>query len=170
MPTPTQLLDFGEENTGSDNVFCLVSLDDSANVDLFGTKLTEFLDTELVYILVHIESGARVHNIRTSYGTINNPLTPRSVVRSHTIEEVVFDSAEETYQIPHIPIGGVTPTFYGHSAIIARTGRILTVNAWPRICDITYQYQAWQYELQVPDLNIVVGEDFPLDVSFDVRK
>jgi hypothetical protein len=169
MPTPTILIPFGESSDNS-NIFGLVSLDSQANVDSYGNELTSFLDTELVYILVHLETGASVESISTSWGSIINADSPKLVNRTHEIEEVVFKDNITEITLPHYPSSGLTISWKGRSRTLNRNGRKITCSGGAGICSISYTFQAWQYILEVPDLALSQGENFPVEISYKVVK
>ena len=168
MPRPTVLLPFGE-SVSTGNIFCVPELDPIANVDPQGNVVERFLDTEEAFILVHLEPGAAVQNVRTSYGTIVNAHSPQLVTRTNTLEEVVFKSSEEEITLPHIPNGGVSATWTGNDRTLTQSGRKIKCPQAPGICDITYSYSAWQYRLRVPLLSLAEDEEFPVDISFEVE-
>lgn len=166
MPKPTVVTDFGE-TTASSNLFAVVELDDETNLDQAGNPVEEFLDTEEVNIRIHLQPGATVRNVRTSYGTIVNATRPQRVTRTNTVEEVVFKASGEKTTLPHFPLGGVSATWYGTSRTISKQGREVSANG-VGVCDLTYSFQAWLYRLRVPGLNLADGDDFPVEVSFEV--
>lgn len=167
MPTPTTVISFGDDS--EDSVFAKVELDSDVNLDEYGEELTEFLDTELVYILVHVEPGASITDISTSLGTITNPNNPSVVTRTNEIEDVVFKGKDETYSLAHYPSSNVSITWKGRTRSVSRSERVITCNGAAGICDISYSYKAYQYILSMSSLNLEEGEDFTVEVSFKVE-
>lgn len=170
MPRPTTVISFGESSGSSNKVFYKLELDSQTNVDPYGNELTTFLDTEQVFLLLHLEPGAKVEQIESSDGDVINKSSPVKVRRTYTDEEVVFSSPDDKYQLPHYPVSGLTVSWKGRERSITRKDRDVQVTSWPGICSISYQYEAWQYILEVPLLGLTVGEDYPVDVSFKLVK
>jgi hypothetical protein len=171
MPTPTTQVTFGTSSTDA-GVYAIVELDEVTNVDEDGNVLTTFLDSERVRILVHHEIGAEVSSVDTSAGSIINATTAEKVVRSKTIEDVAFKSEESVYQLQHFPVGGIQATWDDNefTGTLSVDGRDVKCSPAPRVADITYQYEAWLYILQVDSLGLEQGEELKVDVSFDIRK
>jgi hypothetical protein len=70
--------------------------------------------------------------------------------------------------LQHYPSGGVTATWEGNSSTLKVDGRDVDTTTAPHIADLTYNYEAWQYILKVDSLDIEQGEDFKVDVSFEI--
>lgn len=169
MPEPTILIPFGE-SISEDSIFVKVELDDTANVDENDEVLTEFLDTEIVNILVHTEPGAIIEDISTSKGSITNAYSPAIVSRQNEIEEVAFKGAGDTYTLPHYPSGAVSIEWIGRQRAVAMKGRDIICQAGAGMCNISYNYRANQYKLQMDSLGLEQGEDFPVEVSYKVER
>ncbi len=169
MPTPTIIIPFGE-SSATGEVFAVVDLDGVVNVDRHGNELSEFIDSELVSILVHTESGDKIVSISTSEGAIINTNKPNIVTREYSNDEIAFKGKGDTYTLPHYPSSGVTVTWTGRERNVSLNGRKLTCNGGAGICGISYKYQSYQYILEVPNLNISIGDEFPVEVSFEINR
>lgn len=167
MPTPTIIIPFGESEDGQG--FAVVELDSKVNTDRYGNEITEFIDTEQVNILVHVEKGSKVLDISTSYGSIINSNNPKLVTRDYSNEEIVFKGIDDEFTLPYYPSTGVTIEWKGRERNVSIIGRKLRCNGGAGICSISYKYEAYQYILDVPSLNLNIGESFPVEVSFNIE-
>lgn len=168
MPTPTVLHSFGESS--GDDIFCVVELDTQANKNQYGEEVTSFPPGTDVYILVHLEDSAVIDSISSSYGDIANPNSRKKVTRSNTIETVQFPNTDEEYTIPHIPAGNVGASWEGRSANLIRNGRKIKCDKAPRLCDLTYNFTAYQFRLVTNQFGLSEGDDFNILVSLELSK
>ena len=167
MPKPTVVIPFGKD-TSTSTVFCVVELDEDSNLDSSGNSVDRFLDTELVHILVHLQPGSVIKNVKTSFGTIVNKMSRVLVSVTRTVEEVKFKSNEATYTLPHIP-NSVSVEWIGNTGTLKREGREISVVGAPLVCSLTYSFFAYQFILKVPSLGLIEDDTFPVEISFEVE-
>lgn len=169
MPIPTIIIPFGESTT-DDSLTAVVELDHVQNVDQYGNELNEFIDSEQVSILVNVEPGADIKGISTSYGSIASNDTPKIVTRSNQVTDIAFKGVDDEYTMPHFPTGNIDITWTGREREVTIVGRKIKCKGGAGICDISYKYNAEQYILAAPNLNLALGEEFPVNVSFKVER
>jgi len=92
------------------------------------------------------------------------------VQRSNTIEDVIFPSTDTKHELPHMPLGGVAVEWEGFSSTLSQDGRTLTCAASPRICTVTYEYEAYLFRLLASDFILAAEETFSIDVAVEVLK
>jgi len=155
--TATIVVEFGD---GADSdALVVVELDDESNLDDDGEEKTTFNPGDQPYFLVHHESTVRIGSVECSSGMVTGG---SSVSRSRT-QRMEWSDTDESQELPHIPSGEVSWTWYGNQATVTRDGRSLpAIDGVPAVGDANYSMAAYQYQLIPPSLDLSEDEEYPI--------
>lgn len=154
----TVVVEFGEG--ADDGALVVVELDDTANLDADGKVKTSFHPGDRPGFIVHYDEAAlRVGEIRCSSGMV----TGGTMVSRSRSQQVQFASADAAVDLPHIPAGGVSVAWYGHSPILSQDGRRVTASGdLPAIGEASYSIRCLAYTLIPPPLSLSDDETWPV--------
>jgi hypothetical protein len=152
-------------DTAASSALVVVELDDTLNLDAAGKTKTQFYPGDLVYFLVHHDATVRITRVLTTSGTVD-PLG--SVLRDRT-QQMLFKSPTDKQDLPHLPAGIVTPSWYGRTSNLVQDGRSLTADATPCIGEMDYDMEAELFCLTPPDLDLAGDEKHFIGVVINME-
>lgn len=153
---------FGDE-TGSAASGIQVVWDDFANVDATGEPISQYYPGDSRYLLVIVPAGLRLQSVKCTDGT----LAAMGAVSRTQVDQVLFDLPDKLIDLSQQPSGGVSPTWYGNTAVLSVDGKQVKASSAPCLADIAYSYAANQYRLTAPS-TLAIGpeddDDWPIGV------
>jgi len=163
----TRVLNFGEEIAGS-GALIVAEIDVDKHQDDDGNAKSSFLPGEEVFVLIHHDPDIRIVRVQdTGKGDL---LRIGRVTRSRT-EEMTFTHPADKQELPHIPFGGVSASWYGRSSMLVLVGRQLQASSCPCLGDISYNFSAVQYKYRLPaGVSLAVGEQYPVDLVVEYER
>lgn len=157
MSDVTIKVDFGD-NVSSD-VFFVIELDDTLNLDGDGNVKTQFNPGDSVYFILHYDSSkVTVSAIAASAGDV---VSEGSVTRTVT-DRLSFTNIDDAVDLSHIPNTTLSADWFGNEPGITRDGISVTADTAPAIGDIKYNYVADGYRFDPPDMDLGDDDDFPV--------
>ncbi len=146
----TIVVDFG---AGADT-------DAVAVVELEDTGKSSFAPgTEVVFLVHYDQSKLRVASVAASSGMV----VPFGQAQVERRTQGVFPAPDAAVDLPHIPSGPVTATWYGKAAAIGQEGRRITArNGTPAIGELVYKVSCLRYKLIPPPLDLADDETWPV--------
>jgi hypothetical protein len=122
---------------------------------------SQFVPGDQVFFLMHYDhSRLRITDIKATSGQV---VVQGEVSRS-TTDEVLFTAAGELLQLSHIPVGGVSASWFGRSAAISRDGRNVSANAAPCLGNVSYVYQATSCRFVPPPMTLSDDDSYPVAI------
>lgn len=153
---------FGDAAGGGDSGIQVV-WDDAANVDSEGEPISAYYPGDSRYLLVIVPHGFKLVEVKSTDGTI----AATGPVLRQQVDQVLFDLPDKLIDLSQQPAGGVTPTWYGRSAVHTVEGKQVKASAAPCLADLAYSYAAHQYRLTAPS-TLAIGpaddDDWPIGV------
>src|SRR5574340_26965 len=153
---------FGDKTDGGDSGVQVV-WDDAANVDAEGDPISQYYPGDSRYFLVIVPAGFDVTDVVPTDGTV----TDMGPVTRNQVDQVLFDLPDKLIDLSQLPVGGVTPTWYGKTAVHTVEGKQVKASAAPCLADLAYSYAAHQYRLTAPP-TLAIGpaddDDWPIGV------
>lgn len=161
MSDATIVVKFGDSVSDGDKFF-VVELDDEKNINNDGEVLTQFVPGDNIYFLMHYDkTKLKIVDIKTSDGQVH---LFGDTTRENTIE-MIFVDEESKHELPHIPNNTPTASWYGNVANINRDERIITVDSWPCIGNISYRYKATSAKLVTPNVDLEAEEIYRIVIA-----
>ena len=145
MSILTKVVVFGSDaDSASSGV--QIFADDAANINADGSQKSEFYPGDNFYFLVIVPADIKLLSVQSTDGTVS---LIGAVVREKK-DQLLFADTAEPSSLSQTPIGPVTTTWYGRTAVLTVDKQQVTVNTVPSIADLSYKYAALQYRLTAP--------------------
>ena len=153
---------FGDAAGGGDSGIQVV-WDDAANIDSEGEPISQYYPGDSRFFLVIVPAGFNVIAVKPTDGAV----TEVGLVARNQVDQVLFDLPDKLLDLSQQPADGVTPTWYGNTAVHTVEGRQVKASAAPCLADFAYSYAAIQYRLTAPP-TLAIGpaddDDWPIGV------
>lgn len=162
----TIVVRFGEAATAGD-LFAVLELDDTKNIDIQGNVLTSFAPGAEVHFILHTEPGVEIVRADLTSGDLSI-LAPE--IRTRTPGQRAFFVDNDTViNLRHFFLRNLNFTWYGRNGIISTNGRQLKSSLTPAIADISYEYLVTPITVLTPDVPLVGEEVYPIGLRVTVQ-
>ena len=135
-----------------------------------GEAVTTFYSGEPIYLLVQLEPGFRIANIRKTSGGVTNL---GLVDRIETVTDRFFqdDAEQELKWYPTTAITVAGDHLQEGDQVLTADGKKITCSNPPSVLDYSYGFQAYSIRVNHPgNMNIAEDEAFPLGLVIEVTK
>lgn len=158
MSLTTKVVVFGDDVSSSSGVE-IVS--DSVGNMVDGEEKTEFYPGDGQYLLVIVPDEYRLLSVAATDGDI----VATGLVSREQVDRVLFAEKNVSESLSQNIAGSITPVFYGGAAVLTVEDGAVRASAAPVIADLSYNYAAYQYRLDIPSgLEIGDDDDYPIGV------